>query len=322
MALISRHVSAGDPDYSSEVQAPPLILAKVLQKSQLSRHVRRNRLGFHSVSKLLTENRGMRVKILGTGTSTGVPVPGCRCTVCTSSNSCNKRLRTSIAVEAPDGTTILVDTSPDLRMQALTNDIRRIDAVLYTHAHADHIFGIDDLRAFNFTMQRSIDLYATTQTGERLRQLFQYAFQQDPEYEGGSPPRLDLHSIEPLKEFTLKGISVLPLPLKHGQMDVLGFRFGNFAYLTDCSLIPESSADLLLGLDVLVLDALRVRPHKTHFSVEEAVLEVKRLGPKKTYLIHLSHEVDHDDGNALVKTLTTDEVELAWDGLHFEVSNP
>ena len=283
----------------------------------------------------------MKVCVLGSGTSTGVPVPGCDCAVCTSDDSKNKRFRTSILVEissgdrpaeinntAPRSTessseennlAILIDTSPDLRMQALKNGITSIDCVLYTHTHADHVNGIDDLRAFSFRRQSPIDVYAGKESAEALERSFSYAFYPNADYEGGLLPRLKLHRLKPFKPLLLGGMSFLPLPLKHGSMDVFGYRIGKFAYLTDCSQIPEKSREHLYDLDLLIIDGLRRRPHKTHFTQQQAVEEIEKLQPKRAYLTHVSHDVDHEDSNDYLRTLTSRTVELAYDGLLLEV---
>lgn len=272
----------------------------------------------------------MKVICLGTGTSTGVPLLGCGCEVCRSGKKENERLRSSILIQLQKNgaqstlgdtsvANILIDTGPDLRLQCLREQIRRIDAVLYTHAHADHIFGIDDLRAFNFVTGKSIPLYADKQTGARLRAIFSYAFAADEAYQGGAAPRLDLHTIEAYAPFDLFGVEFLPLLLKHGRADVLGFRVNKFAYLTDCSSIPERTKEQLQGLEVLILDGLRERPHPTHFNTAAALIEVEELKPRKTYLTHLTHELDHERGNHALKQMTSHDVELAYDGLQFEV---
>ena len=274
----------------------------------------------------------MKVTVLGTGTSTGIPIPGCACEVCTSSNSRNKRLRTSIFVEltsADLGTSgaksseetigrVLIDTSTDLRQQALTHGIVRIDKVLFTHTHADHTFGIDDLRSFNFVMRSSIDVYASETSAKDLLQKFRYCFQYDPAYEGGAPPKLNLLEIEAYTPLSLFGVEILPLPVLHGTLEVFAYRIGSFAYVTDCSSIPERSRACLRNLDVLILDGLRNRPHKTHFTVEQAVQEIEDLQPKRTFLTHISHELDHEKTNNTLHEITKQHVELAYDGLFFE----
>ena len=210
---------------------------------------------------------------------------------------------------------ILIDTSPDLRYQALREGIGRVDAVLFTHTHADHVFGLDDLRSFNFINNSTIDIYAGEESAAELEHRFNYAFFPDPNYEGGAAPRLKLHRIVPLHPIEVCGAKVLPLALKHGSMNVLGFRIKNFAYLTDCSFIPEESREQLHGLDSILIDGLRYRPHKTHFTHEQAVAEIEKIRPKISYLTHISHEVEHEAGNAKLRELTKLPVEIAYDGL-------
>ena len=259
-------------------------------------------------------------------------MPGCGCDVCVSTDKRNTRLRTSILIEldstdlpeamqadvdpaASPAFRILVDTSSDLRYQALRDGISRVDAVLYTHTHADHVFGIDELRSFNFASGIEIPIYASEASATELELRFPYAFFPNPNYEGGSPPRVKLHRFVHYKELSLLGVTILPLPVMHGSMEVTAFRIGKFAYVTDCSFIPESSRAQLMDLDVLVLDGLRRRPHRTHFTLDRAVEEIELLRPQKTYLTHISHEIDHQESNAYLKTLTTLPVELAWDQL-------
>ena len=277
----------------------------------------------------------MKIRILGSGTSSGVPVPGCTCAVCKSANSKNNRLRTSIYIEleardrpeadssslAPQSTLghILVDTSPDLRQQVLRENISQIEAVLYTHTHADHVFGIDDLRSFNFINDCVIDCYASVESAKELELRFPYAFFPDPKYQGGAPPRLTLNRLTSYEPLQLFGVNVLPLPLMHGAMEVLGFRVGAFAYLTDCSQIPDRSRELLRNLDVLIIDGLRIRPHKTHFTHEQAVKEIEDLKPKRAFLTHLSHEDEHEWANAELKKMPKFDVALAYDGLVIDV---
>lgn len=266
----------------------------------------------------------MKITVLGSGTSTGIPVPGCNCSVCCSQDKKNKRLRTSILIELEandvnggnnQAIAVLVDTSPDLRYQALRESITRIDAVLYTHTHADHVYGIDDLRGFNFINGSSIPLYASCSSCVELYQRFRYCFEDDPAYEGGAPPKLKLVEIEPYKPIEISGFSLIPLILLHGSSEVLGFRVNGFAYLTDCSSLPEETRRRLCGLDCLIIDGLRYSPHRTHFSHEEAVREVERLAPKKAYLTHISHEVEHWTGNEYLKKITAVDMECAYDGL-------
>lgn len=254
----------------------------------------------------------MKVIVLGCGTSTGVPSIGCQCAVCTSGHPRNRRLRASIWLEQ-GGRGILVDTTTDLRQQALERQIPRVDAVLYTHAHADHIHGIDELRVYNILQGGVIPCFSSRETVARLRQVFSYIFSEDGTSETFRP-QLTTEVID--GPFRLFGQEVIPLPVDHGPGGpVLGFRFGPFAYLTDCVRIPKETLERLEGLTVLILDALRTRPHPSHMTLEEASRMALRLGAARTYLTHMSHEVDYETANAALPQT----VELAYDGLEFEV---
>jgi phosphoribosyl 1,2-cyclic phosphate phosphodiesterase len=231
----------------------------------------------------------MKITFLGTGTSQGVPIINCNCLVCTSTDQRNKRLRTSVSVQT-ENISFIIDTTPDLRQQLLKYPLTRLDAVLYTHAHADHIYGLDDLRRFNQIQNKRIPVYGEPETINRLKNIFGYAF-------GNGELKLGLPNLEANEvngTFSLGGIKIIPLKLKHGSQMITGFRIGKFAYCTDVSEIPSDSYDLLTDLDVLVLGALRDRPHPTHFSVNEAVEEAHRIGAKETYLIHMSHKIEHE----------------------------
>ncbi|MFN7943556.1 MAG: MBL fold metallo-hydrolase [Thermoanaerobaculia bacterium] len=230
----------------------------------------------------------LRVTMLGSGTSTGVPVIGCSCAVCTSADPRDRRTRPGVRFELPGGTA-LVDTSCDLREQALRHGIARVDAVLYTHPHADHIFGLDDLRVFNFRQRRAIPCYASEPTLKRLREVFSYVFEDGQE--GGGKPSLDLVPVR--GPFDLLGARIVPVPVRHGDLEVLGFRVGRFALVTDVNEIPEASFALLAGLDVLILSALRPRRHPTHFSIDEAIAAALRIGARRTIFTHLAHDVAH-----------------------------
>ncbi|HEX9669012.1 MAG TPA: MBL fold metallo-hydrolase, partial [Thermoanaerobaculia bacterium] len=223
------------------------------------------------------------------GTSTGVPVIGCTCSVCTSDNPRNKRWRAGLRLELERGVA-LVDTPTDFRAQALRYGVHRVDAVLFTHAHADHVFGLDDLRIFNFRQRTAIRCYASAPTLAMLRRYFAYAFEDGQE--GGGKPMLDL--VEVREPFDLLGRRIVPVPVWHGELEVYGYRLGDFAYVTDCSRIPEESFRLLEGVRTLVLGALRYRPHPTHFTVEEAIQAAARIGAERTFLTHLTHDIDHD----------------------------
>jgi phosphoribosyl 1,2-cyclic phosphate phosphodiesterase len=245
------------------------------------------------------------ITILGSGTSTGIPVIGCDCPVCRSTDSRNRRTRCS-ALLSYAGHNILIDTSTDLRWQALREDIRHVDAVLYTHSHADHLHGVDDLRGFNRRSKTPIPLYGSTRTLERVRDNFNYIF--DDIENPGYVPQLELFPVE--ESFALFGQRITPIPLYHGRMQAFGYRCGPLAYLTDCNEIPAASLELLAGLELLVLDGLRFKPHTTHFNISQAVQIANRIGARKTLLTHLSHEVDHPRHNPQLP----DGIEFAYDG--------
>lgn len=255
----------------------------------------------------------LRVTLVGTGTSAGVPMIGCRCPVCTSSDPRNQRLRCSLHLRTED-LSLVIDTPPDFRQQALRHDLERVDAVLFTHAHADHIYGLDDLRGFNFRQGGTIPCYGSAQTLAVLRQSFAYVFDGSSE-EGGGKPRLDL--LEVREPFTLADRHVEPVPVQHGRLEVFGYRFGSFAYVTDTNHIPNASRDRLRDLEVLILGALRYRPHPTHFHLEEAIEVARDLGARRTIFTHLSHEVDH----AALRISLPPGMELGYDGLTFEIED-
>jgi phosphoribosyl 1,2-cyclic phosphate phosphodiesterase len=251
----------------------------------------------------------MKITILGSGTSTGVPMVGCHCPVCSSDDPRDKRTRASIVIEAVDRY-ILVDTSTDLRKQVIQEKIPRIDAVLFTHSHADHIHGIDDLRGFHFIHKRIIPCYGARETIETIAGNFSYIFK--GLITAGYAPLLEPHIVS--GPFDLFGLKITPIPLLHGTMTTTGYRIGNFAYLTDLSSIPEASMELLRGLDILLIDALRYTPHSNHLNIEGALQVVEELRPVRTLLTHLTHEVTHADGKKLPQG-----VEFAYDGLKLEM---
>lgn len=252
---------------------------------------------------------------LGTGTSVGVPVLGCNCKTCASPNPRNARLRCGLALGLPQGN-LLVDTPTDLRTQLLRERIGLVHAALFTHEHADHLYGLDDLRLFPHYIRRKIPLYCEPLVEARIRQSFDYAFAAGTEnLAPGWLPQLTFESIS-LAPFSVLGARVTPIRLRHGRFDVLGFRFGNVAYCTDTNLIPEESWPLLQGLDVLILDALRHKPHPTHFGLAEAVAAARRIGARRTFFTHMSHDLEHDAVNASLPQ----GMELAYDGLAIPLS--
>ena len=254
----------------------------------------------------------VRVQFLGTGTSHGVPMIGCDCDVCQSPDPRDKRLRPSIFMEFDDGLRVLVDTTPDLRAQALRANLRQVDAILFTHSHADHVMGLDEVRRYNMLRRAPMPIYGDANTLRELRRTFAYVFESNAP-KGGGVPDLRLFPIE--GRFCLGRQEVQPVPIRHGPWNILGFRVGRFAYLTDCNGIPDSSLDLLQDLDCLVLDALRHRPHPTHFTLAEAVEMAARIGATRTYFTHIAHELGHAGTCAQLPA----GMALAYDGLDIEI---
>lgn len=247
--------------------------------------------------------------LLGTGTSVGVPTIGCNCDVCQSGHPRNQRTRCSVVLGLPEGN-LLIDTSPDLRTQLLREKIGIIHAVLFTHEHADHLFGLDDLRLFPFYLGHPVPLYCEQRVEERIRKSFDYAFTDIQHTHAGAVPQLEFRRIT-TEPFRALGASIVPIRLQHGpRFEVLGFRVGNVAYCTDTNAIPEQSWPLLDSLDVLIIDALRFRPHATHFSLEEAVAVAERVKPKQTLFTHVAHDLDFERTNALLPS----GMALAYDG--------
>jgi phosphoribosyl 1,2-cyclic phosphate phosphodiesterase len=252
----------------------------------------------------------MKLTFLGTGTSTGVPTLACRCRVCSSDDPHDKRTRPSVVVEF-DSRVVLIDTTPDFRTQAMREGIERLDAVLYTHDHVDHVMGLDDVRPYYFRQQVPIPIYANSRTMDSIRRIYTYIF--DQTYPYGGIAKLEPHLID--GPFELWGERVIPLTVLHGHMPILGFRIRDFAYITDFSEIPDETQDLLKGLDVLVLDALRHKPHPTHSTVENSLAWVERLKPRRAFFTHIAHELAHEETNAALPG----HVRLAFDGLKLEV---
>lgn len=249
----------------------------------------------------------VEVVVLGTGTSHGVPMIGCDCAVCASDDPRDRRTRCSIVVRWR-GARFLIDTSPELRLQCLANRIDAVDAVLFTHHHADHVVGLDDLRRFNWLMKRELPCFGMPRTLERIERMFPYAF--DPHLQTqSSKPELSLRPIGG-STFALGNVEVTTVPLYHGEMPVLGFRFGAFAYCTDCNRIPPEGFDRLRGVRVLILDALRRRPHPTHFTLEQALETADRIGAEQAFFTHMAHDLPHAETNASLPA----HRQLAYDG--------
>jgi phosphoribosyl 1,2-cyclic phosphate phosphodiesterase len=257
----------------------------------------------------------MQLTFLGTGTSFGVPQIGCDCVVCHSSDPRDRRGRSAALVRS-GGATILIDTPPELRLQLLAAGVRHIDAVVYTHEHADHVNGVDDLRMFSVRGGRPLPVYGPPETLDRLREGFRYIFDDVRPFQGTSKPSLELRSLEPGREVDIAGIRVLPLAFDHGHVRVYGYRFGRLAYLTDVKAVPPAERDMLRDLDVLALNALWWRPHPTHLSIPEAMETARAVGAARTYLTHLTHETGH----AQLATELPAGVWPAYDGLSVEVS--
>ncbi len=260
----------------------------------------------------LPERDRSSILVLGSGTSVGVPMIGCTCKVCQSSDPHDKRLRPSVLLKL-GAKRILIDTSPDLRYQALRAAIERLDAVLYTHAHADHILGLDDVRPFNFMQRHDIPIFASAETLRSLETTFAYVFDKAPTE--SSRPRLTPNVFDS-DPFEAAGVQITPIRVAHGKGTVHGFRFGDCAYLTDHNGIPEESLERLAGLDVLFLDALRHNPHPTHSTVEESLHTVELLKPKRAYFTHISHDLMH----ATLQARLPENVHLAYDELEIEIS--
>jgi phosphoribosyl 1,2-cyclic phosphate phosphodiesterase len=255
---------------------------------------------------------GIHVTVLGSGTSVGVPTVGCSCDVCHSTDPRDNRLRPSILIRYDDYA-VMVDSTPDFRMQVLRAGLMRLDAILYTHGHADHILGLDDVRPFNYRGRGPMPIYASQETLEIIRRVFGYAFSDSPSE--SSAPKLNLNVMNG-EPFDLFGLEFIPIRLAHGSGTTWGFRFGQIAYLTDHSDIPEESIPKLQGLDVLFLDALRHRPHPTHTTVERAVRWAEQLKPKRAFFTHMCHDLPH----AATEAMLPAHVRLAYDGLELEVA--
>ncbi len=257
---------------------------------------------------------GRRLTFLGTGTSTGVPMIGCDCAVCRSDDPRNQRTRSSVLVHLPAGN-LLIDTSPEVRLQLVRERVGQVHAIAYTHHHADHLFGLDDTRLFPKAIGGPVPIYCELEVEETIRRVFHYAFEQTAALvPTGGIPQMTFRRIEPGEPFEVLGQRILPIRLDHGRFRVLGFRIGDLAYCTDVNRIPASSWPLLDGLDTLILDTLRPEPHPTHFSLAESLDVIARLRPKQAYLTHLSHSFDHEATGAILPP----RVALAYDGLSLD----
>src|SRR5579863_1143769 len=254
----------------------------------------------------------VKITVLGSGTSVGVPTIGCHCSVCSSTDPRDNRLRPSILVSY-DGHNVLIDTTPDFRTQALRAGIDRLDAVIFTHSHADHIMGLDDVRPFNFRQKGQIPIYASAETMNALRRCFRYIWEEGPRET--NIPQLDARVLDG-SPFEVLGLEFLPIPILHGPQTIYGFRFGDAAYLTDHSEIPEASMEKLRGLDVLFLDALRYKPHPTHSTVDRSRQTVERLAPRRAFFTHICHDLGHERAESLLPP----HIRLAYDGLEIHVS--
>jgi len=257
------------------------------------------------------ESGALRITVLGSGTSVGVPTIACGCAVCRSTDPRDKRLRPSVLLSY-NGRNVAIDTTPDFRTQVLRAGVERLDAVLFTHAHADHIMGLDDVRPFNYHQKGGIPIYGSAETLGTLRRVFEYVFAEQTHE--SSVPRLETRLLDG-EPFDLFGLPFRPIPLKHGRLNIYGYRFGAAAYLTDHNVIPGASMEELRGLDVLFLDALRYKPHPTHTTVARALEYVVALKPRRAFLTHICHDLGHEETERRLPL----NVRLAYDGLEITV---
>jgi phosphoribosyl 1,2-cyclic phosphate phosphodiesterase len=256
----------------------------------------------------------MKILLLGTGTSQGIPIIGCTCETCLSANPKDKRLRVSCFIEVK-GLKILIDTSIDFRQQLLKFNITDLDAILFTHHHVDHIFGLDDLRQINQRLNKYVDVYGNKKTLDEIKITFRYALDKEL-IKYRAVPLMNFNYIEN-KKFKIKDVEILPIEVFHGRLKIFGYRIGNFAYITDCSAITDEELKKLYNLDVLVLNALRRAPHPTHLSLDQAVEIALKIKPKKTYFTHITHDLKHDYINSILPP----NIELGYDGLELEIED-
>jgi phosphoribosyl 1,2-cyclic phosphate phosphodiesterase len=269
------------------------------------------------------------ITFLGTGTSMGIPTLGCGCDVCVSATPLgpnlpppdprNRRTRPSVLISY-GGHNVLIDTGPDFHHQAIRENLRRVDAVLYTHGHADHVLGMDDLRPLTFHSAAGIPLYADDPTASTIERIFDYTFRKQDRYATSARVTLNRISSEPGTSIDLFGAQFLRVPVTHGSQTISGFRFGSAAYLTDLNDVPKESYPLLAGLDILILDALRRQPHPTHSTLDNSIALVERIKPRRAFFTHMSHDLDHAATDAVLPP----HIRLAYDGLqlHFDISPP
>ena len=258
----------------------------------------------------------MQITLLGVGSSAGTPVVGCNCVTCQSVNPRNKRSRCSSLITLDTGENILIDTGPDLRLQALRENIKRVDAVLYTHTHADHLHGIDDLRAFCQIQRAQIPLYAKEDAVAHIQQKFGYALREPHDF--WDFPVLRIATVD--SAFNLFGVPIIPIPVLHGKNHIHGYRIGNLAYLTDVSAIPESSFEFLNNLDILLLDCLREATHPTHINLEQSLSYASRINAKQTYMIHMTHDLEYQSLSTKLADYTQAQVLAGYDGLRLTFS--
>lgn len=253
----------------------------------------------------------MKITFLGTGTSQGVPVIACECEVCTSNNSKDQRLRSSVMIET-EGNTFVIDAGPDFRTQMLRAKVKHLDAVILTHAHKDHIAGLDDVRAFNFIQKKAIDVYSREDVQTAIKNEFSYAF---AVYKYPGVPEINLKTVEN-KEFEINQIKIIPIEVKHMELKIFGYRIGNFTYITDCNYISDEEFEKIKGTEILVINALRRKKHVSHFTLDEAIDVIKKIQPKKAYLTHISHMMGlHEE----VENELPSNIHLAYDGLTIEL---